>query len=190
MIFSAGFLQAQQANNAVKKGNDAYKKGDYKTAQENYADALHIEPGNEAARFNMGNALQKQNSTADAEKEYDEIISKTNDASLKGKAYYNKGLSLIARQQLIEAIDAFKQSLMLSPADNDTRENLQKALNELQQQQKQNQPQQKNNQPQQNKSKLTQQKAEQYLQQLREEEKRLQKELQKKPDDEQTDMDW
>lgn len=183
---------SQNNNNIIKKGNDAYKKGDYKTAQENYLQALSTDPKNYTARFNLGNAQQKQNNAMASEKQYDEIIATGKDSSLISNAYYNKGLSLIAQRKLVEAIDAFKKSLLLSPLDNDTRENLQKAMNELkQQQQKQNpQPQNQNKTPKPSDSKLNKQKAEQYLQQLRDEEKRLQKELQKKSNSNQPDQDW
>ena len=192
LVFGIQILFAQTANNAVKKGNDAYKKGDYKTAQENYLQALTADPKNNAARFNLGNAQQKQNNADAAEKQYDEIITNAVDSSLMSSAYYNKGLSLIAQKKLIDAIDAFKKSLLLSPGDNDTRENLQKAMNELRLlQQKQNpQPQKQNKQPKQNDSKLNQQKAEQYLQQLRDQEKKLQKALQKKSTNNQPEEDW
>ena len=192
LVFGIQILFAQTANNAVKKGNDAYKKGDYKTAQENYLQALTADPKNNAARFNLGNAQQKQNNADAAEKQYDEIITNAVDSSLMSSAYYNKGLSLIAQKKLIDAIDAFKKSLLLSPGDNDTRENLQKAMNELRLlQQKQNpQPQKQNKQPKKNDSKLNQQKAEQYLQQLRDQEKKLQKALQKKSTNNQPEEDW
>lgn len=191
IFFITNILYGQSVNNAIKKGNDAYKKGDYKAAQENYQEALKREPGNEAAHFNLGNARKRLKSAVDAEKQYDEIIETTTDASLKAKAYYNKGLSLIEQQKIKEAIDAFKQSLILSPTDNDARENLQKAMNAQQKQNQQKQsPQPKQNKQPQNKNKLTAQKAEQYLQQLRDQEKRLQSELQKKAVNEQPDIDW
>lgn len=185
-------LSAQNYNSVIIKGNDAYKKGDYKTAQLNYQQVLKTNPSNLPAMFNLGNTLQRQKNAGDASKQYDAVIAASTDSSIKSKAYYNKGLSLIAQQKLTEAIESFKQSLLLSPTDNDTRENLQKAMNDLRQQQQkqssQQQPQNKKQQPKENK--LTQQKAEQYLQQLSDEEKRLQKELQVKQQSTEQQQDW
>ena len=206
LLFSAGYCCAQQSNALVKKGNDAYKKGDAKTAAEDYKKALEKDKNNKAALFNLGNALQQENQGPDADKAYDEIVNSNADVSLKAKAAYNKGLSLIQQKKLQEAAEAFKQSLKMSPQDNDTRENLQKVLNEIKKQQQQQQQQQNKNKDQkkqqnnkeqqkpkdqQSQPKLSKQKAEQLLNQLREKENQLQNQLQKqKPTNQQQEKDW
>ncbi len=178
------------------------KKKDYKTAYNNYLKATEQDSNNSIAQFNLGNSLQKQNESVKAEKVYDELAASASSTNLKSKAYYNEGFSLIQQKKIADAINAFKQSLRLLPEDDEARENLQKALNELKQQQQQNQPQQnqKKQQQQQNQSpppsqpkqnKLTPQRAEQLLSNLREQEKQLQKQLQKQklPNDQQ-EKDW
>ena len=126
-------VTAQQGNNDVKEGNEAYRKGDYKLATAQYQKALNKAPNNIAAKFNMGNALQLQQDAANAIKQYDDILRTEKDASLRAKTFYNKGLALVKGNDNDGAIDAFKQALSLAPDDNDTRENLQKALNEQKQ---------------------------------------------------------
>ena len=64
----ATILFAQPANNYIQKGNDAYRKGDFDAAVEHYHPALREEPENNTARFNLANALQKQNETKEAQK--------------------------------------------------------------------------------------------------------------------------
>ncbi len=203
LLLLAGRVQAQSADMLVKKGNELYKKGDYTGAGKQYEKALDKDARNNKARFNLGNALQQEKHWADAEKAYDQVAGGA-DTSLRANAYYNKGLAFAREKKFPEAVDAFKQSLRFSPADDDTRENLQKAINEMKQQQQQQQPQQnpnqkppknqKNNpqkQPQQNNSKLNQQQAEQLLNNLRENEKQLQRQLQKQRTPlTQTDKDW
>jgi len=204
-VFIASTLWAQQGNGLVKKGNDEYKKGDLKAATDSYRKALAKDKDNKAAQFNLGNALEKQSQATDAEKEYNELLNSNANTDLKSKASYNKGLSLIQQKKFPEAADAFKQSLKINPEDNDARENLQKALNEIkkqqeqqnQQQQKKEQKKQKEDQKQQqqqqpqNKTKLSMQKAEQLLNQLRDKEKQLQNQLQKqKPNTQQQEKDW
>jgi Ca-activated chloride channel family protein len=104
---------------------------------------------NNTAKFNLGNSLYKQTDLVSAEKYYDEVTSAT-DVSLKAKSFYNKGVAEAQQQKLPEAIESFKHALLLTPEDDDTRENLQKAINDLKKQQQQNQPKtQKNKQNQQ-----------------------------------------
>lgn len=187
---------SQQALTDVQKGNEAYRKSDYKAAEDEYGKALKKDPANQTAKFNMGNTQLKQKNMADALKQYDDIINKTTDVNLRSKAYYNKGLALVRQQNIDDAIQAFKQALSLTPADNDIRDNLQKALNEKKQQDQQKQPQQKQ-QPkkdqqkqQQPQKQLNKQMMEQKFNELRNQEKELQKQLQRKPSENQPDKDW
>lgn len=180
---------AQSGDASVKKGNDLYKKGDYANAELYYRKALIKEPGNVAAKFNLGNAMEKQKKGEDAAAMFNDVVSaKSADTVMKAKAYYNKGLALAKDNKLQLAIDAFKQTLRLTPDDEQARENLQKAMNELKQQQQQNQkqnqqpqPQKQQQKPQQekNNSKLNQSQAEEMLGQLRDNEKQLQRQIQK-----------
>lgn len=187
---------SQQALTNVQKGNDAYRKNDYKVAADEYGKALVKDPGNQTAKFNLGNTQLKQKNMADAARQYDDIINKTTDANLRSKAYYNKGLALVRQQNIDDAIQAFKQSLSLTPADNEVRDNLQKALNEKRQQEQQKQPQQKQQQkkdqpkPPQPQKQLNKQMMEQKFNELRNQEKQLQQQLQRKPAENQPEKDW
>jgi tetratricopeptide (TPR) repeat protein len=177
---------AQSANRAIKSGNDAYKNGDFSAAVKNYEKAIEKNPKNNIAHFNLGNALEKSKNIEEANKQYDEIINNDTDPDMRSKAFYNKGVTLANAKKLPEAIGEFKQTLRLSPDDKDARENLQKALNELKQQQ------QKQQQQQQQKQQQDKQRMEQLLNALREQEKDLQKQVQKQriPPLKQPDKDW
>lgn len=186
---------AQTADNIVQEGNKAYQKAEYKNAEELYKEALSRDGNNLAAKFNLGNALLKQNNIIDAAKYYAEVSEDATEAGFKAKALYNKGLTMVKYQKLPEAIEAFKQSLLLAPDDNDTRENLQKAMEELrkqQQQQPQQQPkEQKKPQPQKQQNKMPNKDVmEQKFDELRDKEKQLQKLLQRKSNTEQPEKDW
>jgi tetratricopeptide (TPR) repeat protein len=182
-------------NRTIKQGNDAYKKGDYKDAASLYKTALGKDSKNTAAKFNLGNALDKTNDLVNAEKYYDEIASSSStDASLKAKSFYNKGVAEAQQQKLLEAIESFKQALKLTPEDDEARENLQKAINDLKKQQQQPQPQsnksKQKQQPQQKNKMPNPQMMEQKFNELRDKEKQLQKMLQQRPNQSQPDKDW
>jgi len=193
LLIVAGF--SQQGNSHVQRGNDAYRNSDYKKAEEEYQKALDIEPGNVIAKFNLANTQLRLKNAADATKQYDDIVNRSADTALKAKSLYNKGLALVKQQNLDDAINAFKQALSIDPADNDIRDNLQKALNEKRQQQQKNQQnkqQQKKDQPkpQQNQKPLNKQMMDQKFNELRNQERQLQKQMQRKPQDTQPDKDW
>ncbi|MFT4155220.1 tetratricopeptide repeat protein [Parafilimonas sp.] len=194
MCFAAGIM-AQPANNGINKGNEAYRKGDYKTAVEAYKNALRKSPANNTARFNLANALQKQNELGEAGKNYDDVIKDASLNSLKSDANYNKALAYVKAKDLLKAIAAFKESLKENPDDDDARENLQKALNELKQQQQQSRPknQQQQNQQQQQQQKqkpLNKDMMQQKFNELRNQEKQLQQKLQDKNNTMQPEKDW
>ena len=196
LILSSFCVSAQKENKAIKQGNEAYRKNDFATAEKNYEKALTEDNKNAIAEFNMANALQLSNAADKSANLYDEVIKNSSDAVMQSNAYYNKALAMLQQNKLNDAIDDFKQALRLQPADNDTRENLQKALQEKQQQQpqpqpKQNKKQQPQNQKQQKQQQMNQQMMEQKFKELEDQEKQLQKDLQKQktntPDNE---KDW
>jgi tetratricopeptide (TPR) repeat protein len=184
---------AQAGDPSVKKGNDAYKKGDYPTAEMYYRKALIKEPGSIAAKFNLGNAMEKQKKEEQAAAMFNDVAGagKAVDTAMKARALYNKGLAMVRDNKLPGAVDAFKQALRLTPDDEHTRENLQKAMNEMKEQQQQQQQKQQKQPPpppqpkkeekedKSNSKKLNQKQAEQMLGQLRDNEKQLQKQIQK-----------
>src|SRR5258706_4164708 len=186
---------AQPVNNYIQKGNDAYHKGDFTNAIENYKNALRKEPENNTARFNLANALQKQNEIEDSKKNYDEVIEKADNTSIRAESQYNKALAYIKEKDLQNAIAAFKESLKQNPSDDDARENLQKALDELKKRQQQN-PQPNKQQQQQNPHKqkkpplLNKEMMEKKFNELRNQKKQLQKKLQAKTGNGQPEKDW
>ena len=181
---------AQKANNTIVKANELYKKGDPKNAEAAYDEALKIESKNTTALFNKGNSLFKQNKFSEATKQYQSSAENTTDAELRAKAYYNKAVSEIKQQQYQEAVQSLKQSLKLNNSDEQARENLQKLLTEInKQKQQQQQPKQQEEKP---KDKpLTKEQAAKQLEMLRNEEKRLQKEVQQqKNKPSKNEKDW
>ena len=192
LVICSKTLLAQDINNIIKEGNDAYKSNDFKTSTELYKKALAKDAQNKVAKFNLGNALEKQKNAEEAEKYYNEVATSTTDADLKSKALYNKGVAQVQQQKLEEAIEAFKQSLTLKPDDNDIRENLQKAINDLKKKQQSSSQNQKKQKPQPEKKNKQPNKEmmEQKFNELRDNEKQLQKALQRKPNLEQPQKDW
>lgn len=197
---------AQSTDAIIKSGNEMYKAGKVKEAEILYRRALAKDPGNIKAKYNLGNALDKLKKSGDAAVLYEEVAKaklpagdSMNNPRFQADVFYNQGVALAKDHKLPEAIGAFKQSLRLKPNDNKTRENLQKALNEQrenEQNEHNNRPQQQNEPPpspksqEQQKNKMNEKDAEEMLGKLRDSEKELQKQLQKKPSNKQNQKDW
>jgi len=190
-LFSYCIVHAQPEIQWIEKGNIAYQKGNYTEAIQYYNKALEINSNNAILRFNLANALEKNKQYAEAALHYSNAIQLANNSSLKANAYYNQGVALAKQNQLAEAIQSFKQSLLLQPQDNDARDNLQKALMQWQQMQKQNSSSTQSKPQPQNPSALDKQMLEQKLAELRNKEKEIQKNMQQKNNQpQQPEKDW
>jgi Ca-activated chloride channel family protein len=158
--------QAQSIEQNLAKGNEYYKNQQYDLAEAQYRKAMQEAPTNLTARYNLANALYRQRKHAEALDILKNIHAEGSNTNLQASVFYN-------RQKNLEAsIEAYKSALRLNPADNQARENLQKALLELkkEQQNRQNQQQQQN--------KMSQKEAERRLQQLQQKEQEIQQRLQ------------
>jgi len=188
---------SQSAKTSVLQGNKDYKANNFDAAENQYRDALKTSDTNVTASYNLGNTLYRKNNTEEAVKYYDNAIAKTENNTVKQKAFYNKGVAYQKAKKLPECITAYKNALILNPNDEDARQNLQRALKEQQKQQQQQNKDQKKDQKQQQKnnqqknqqqknqqqkpspSKISKQDAEEKLKSLLQNEKELQDKLHK-----------
>ena len=134
-IKSIILLLALQSMNvfAGHPGNNAYFKEDYDRAKSEYSKALKKHPDNSKINYNLGNVFFK-------EKEYDKAVMAYNEAipklSTKKQiaAYYNLGTAYLHKKDIKQAIDAYKEVLIRDPNHVKTRENIELALRQLNQQ--------------------------------------------------------
>ena len=135
---------AQLGDDAVSKGNNFYRQGQFDLAERQYKLALQENEADVIARYNLGNALYQQKKFKEAADVMNTLAESAAERNVKSAAYYNKGVVHTKEKDLQKSIDAYKAALRLDPDDRQARENLQLALREQkQQQQKQNQQQQK-----------------------------------------------
>lgn len=195
------FSFAQSETDLLKNGNEAYKKEDYEKAASLYKKAAEKQPKNVTTQYNLGNAMYKKTKADEAVAAYDNVIANTADKALKSKSFYNKGVVQQNAKNLQGCVDAYKNALKLNPNDEDARQNLQIALQQLKEKQKKeqenkkkNKPKEdenkkekekpkdedeKNNQPKPQPSKISKQDAEEKLKALLQQEKNLQDKFKK-----------
>ncbi len=190
MLFSLSSF-AQQENENIKKGNEAYKKADFKLAANDYDAAAKKNENNSIAHYNLGNALYKSDKKEEAIKAYEKAESTAKKTMEKSNASYNKAVVLQNGKKLEECINAYKNALKHDPTNEDARHNLQIALKK-QQQEKQKEQQEKKDkkddqkdkkdkkdEPKPQPSNISKKDAEQKLQALLQKEKELQDKLHK-----------
>ena len=210
-LFAAAKGTAQQENAIIRNGNRLYKNQQFEESQKQYQQAIQKAPGNAVANYNLGNAQFRKNSYDDAVKAYQASVGHSNDKSTRESGFYNAGVAQAKQKKLEESIASWKDALKLDPADQEARENLQKALLELKSKQQQdkkddkkdqdkkqdkkdqnNQPQQQNQQQQQPQSRLTKKQVEQLLKALQQKENEAQDKMNqnKVKSLSQPDKDW
>lgn len=159
ILLAATSAFAQKAERKqVREGNDLYKTGKYTEAEIAYRKALDVNPRSTEGTYNLGNSLYKQQKFDEAAEQYQLLAGQEAEMreTPEGRArlaevYHNIGNIGMQKKEYAQSVEAYKQSLRLNPADDETRYNLalaQKLLNDQQQNQDQNQNQQNQEQQQ------------------------------------------
>ena len=177
---------AQKEAGDVRRGNKDYRQQNYTEAEVDYRRALEKNKNGYEAHYNLGNALFKQDKYADAQAEFEtaaKMLDKKEDKERYAKVMHNIGNCNYAQQQYDKAVQAYMQSLRANPKDNDTRYNLVKALEMLQQQQQQQQQQQNQDQ------KQDQQQQEQQQQQQEQQDQQQEQQQQEQQNEDQMDKE-
>ena len=181
-LIPCSLVFGQREASDVRKGNKQYNKQDYNAAEISYRRALDTNKESYAAQYNLGEALFKQDKYPEALAAYESaarMLDKNKDKEQMAKVMHNIGNCQFAQQQYDKAVAAFQESLRANPKDNDTRYNLVKAMEMLQQQQEQqqqNQNQQQQQEQQQEQQEQQQQQQEQQQQQQEQEEQQMDQE--------------
>ncbi|NOX86340.1 MAG: tetratricopeptide repeat protein [Chlorobi bacterium] len=184
-LFSSG-LYAQNAKKYVRKGNKQFEKGEFSDAEVQYRKALDKDPNSFKGKFNLGDAMYKQDNYEESGKLFNELSAANLTPEVRAKSFYNLGNTLMKAKKYKESIDAFKQSLKLDPDNYNAKYNLEYARKKLKEQQ-QKQQQQKQNKDK-NKEKNKKQNKEKNKQDQKNKDKEKQKQDQNKKQDQQKDQ--
>ena len=148
LFFLMHICFAQNERSIARDGNKNYEKGLFSDSEINYRKSLSKNKDFEEVQFNLADALFRQDRHDESISVLNDLISNTKNINLKSESYYNIGNNFLEKQELENAIDAYKNCLRLNPSDEEARHNLVTAMSRMQQQE-QNQEQQEQNQEQQ-----------------------------------------
>lgn len=141
-------MSAQNDKKEVRKGNSFFKNGQYSEAEVEYRRALDIDSLSMTAKYNLANALYRENRYEEAAAFLkglgDSLVCVS--PSMASDVYHNAANVALNQKDYQSAVDLYKKSLRLSPDNFDTKSNLAYAQKMLEQQQQQDQQQQDQNQ--------------------------------------------
>ena len=153
--FLSASAQQMPERREVRKGNRSYHKGDYQKAVERYTQALTYAPGSFEGTYNLGSALCKAEMFDKAEQTMARAAADTlRTDEERAQAFYNLGNAQFLQKKYKEALESYRRSLLLDPADMEAKYNYAyttKLLNENENQNSENnnnQQQDKNQQEQ------------------------------------------
>ena len=108
----------------VRKGNRAYDRGRTELSIDRYTKALEAAPGNWEALYDLGNALAAAERSDKAEETLRAAAADTlRSSDDRAEAYFNLGNVQLAQQKLQDALESYKNSLRMNPADEQAKYN-------------------------------------------------------------------
>lgn len=121
----------------IRAGNREYAGEKWVAGEAAYRRALEKTPDSYEARFNLGNALYRQQKWEEASKTFAELAADSTRTDRIGAAHYNGGNAMFGQKKLKEALEAYKNSMRADPTDMDAKYNyayVKKMLDDQQQQ--------------------------------------------------------
>lgn len=146
-------VSGQTDKKYIRKGNREYEKNKFSDSEILYRKASDNNKQNPDALFNVGDALYRQNKFEEAGKQFLETTSQNENKAKKSAGFYNLGNSLLKANKFEESIEAYKNSLKLTPGNREAKYNLAYAQDLLKKQQQQQQQQQNQSKQDKNKDK-------------------------------------
>lgn len=119
-LFACLDLSAQVDRREVRSGNRSFKKEAWREAEVEYRKAQLKDSLSLAAGYNLANTLYRQEDYEGAAKAMEPVKEV---AAGSSDYFYNLGDIALQKKDYQAAVDAFKQSLLLNPADLDAKEN-------------------------------------------------------------------
>ena len=103
---------------------DSFDKGDYQKAVERYTQALTYAPGSFEGTYNLGSALCKAEMFDKAEQTMARAAADTlRTDEERAQAFYNLGNAQFLQKKYKEALESYRRSLLLDPADMEAKYN-------------------------------------------------------------------
>lgn len=122
LIFSLTIF-AQEEDKNLPEANQKYQSKDYVKAEAEYRISQSKMPQNSISKYNLGNAIYRQNQPAEAKMSYEKALKGSKSRSQKHEAFHNLGNVYMKEKNYAQAVEAYKNALRNNPNDEETRYN-------------------------------------------------------------------
>ncbi len=126
----------RQTEEMLSKANSEMLKGDFPKAEADYRQAISLNPKDDTAKYNLGNAYYNKEMNDVAMNRFKQAAAVAESKEDKHKAFHNLGNTYMNEKKYQEAVEAYKNALRNNPKDEETRYNLALAKELLKDQQK------------------------------------------------------
>jgi tetratricopeptide (TPR) repeat protein len=116
-------VSAQEKDKDLPKGNEAFAEKQYADAEADYRVSASRWPQKAAPAYNLGNAIYRQNQSAESKGFYLKAAKTAKTYQEKHFAYHNLGNVYMNEKNYQAAVEAYKNALRNNPADEQTRYN-------------------------------------------------------------------
>ncbi len=155
----------------MNKGLERYESGQYDEALSAFESAMVQAPDDPRIGLAVGETLFQLERYEEAAREFQRVLSLTDDEALRAEALYNKGTAQLAAGDAAKAVADLRRSLQVDPQQKDALFNLEVALQRLKQQEQQQQQEQEQQQEEQKQEEKDQQEQQQRQDQQDQEQK-------------------
>lgn len=108
----------------TKEAQQALKKEKFTSAEADYRKAIALDPNNQTAKYNLGNAYYNNNKNDEALHRYKQAAKNATSKEDRHRALHNLGNAFMNKKMYREAVEAYKDALRNNPKDDETRYNL------------------------------------------------------------------
>ncbi|HEU0137314.1 MAG TPA: tetratricopeptide repeat protein [Flavobacterium sp.] len=123
LLLAASLAFAQEKDNFLPEGNEAFATKKYTDAEANYRLSQSKFPEKATPSYNLGNAIYKMKLPAEAGYAYLKAIESAKTRPEKHRAYHNLGNVFMKEKNYTAAVDAYKNALINNPNDEESRYN-------------------------------------------------------------------
>ena len=123
LVLISFLAKAQEKDKNLPEGNENFMEKKYAEAETEYRISESKNKKKAIASYNLGNAIYKQNQTAEAAYHYAEALKNAKTRPEKHKAFHNIGNAFMKEKDYSNAVEAYKNALRNNPSDEETRYN-------------------------------------------------------------------
>lgn len=123
LALACGVCMAQTDRKEVRAGNRQYKKGNWQNAEIEYRKAQAKDSTSFAAGYNLAGALYREGNFDEAAKTLDRLKEIAPASGRAADYFYNQGNVAVQKKDWKAAVEAYKQSILLNPEDQEAKEN-------------------------------------------------------------------